>query len=345
MGATKLAPAAATAYYNLKQGYGADGNVITADKLPGIIASNQAKLDDLGKNGGSDAQKTLLQGIITKQQAQLDADNKQQSTIAGQKKGAETAAQVAAETSPTAIAGQAQLAGAKANAELPSKIAEQNNAAANAAKNKEGDSTELNAVAFDPNYKNPDGSTGANVVMSKADAAAQGLPHYKADPQKLNALVGGFNDVQNKLNMLASVVNDPKRMGAVQPGVAAAMLEHGKGLQVGAFGTHLDTSRVNESLYAEDVKSANQATRDYVTAAIGAHEAITQLPRLQTFGQSSRMTQQQMEAAVNLLPQPGDGPMAHSKMVALQQMLDPLRKQVPRMPGAEQIPSWLEQTK
>jgi hypothetical protein len=228
---------------------------------------------------------------------------------------------------------------------LPSKIAEQNNAAANAAKNKEGDSTELNAVAFDPNYKNPDGSTGANVVMSKADAAAQGLPHYKADPQKLNALVGGFNDVQNKLNMLASVVNDPKRMGAVQPGVAAAMLEHGKGLQVGAFGTHLDTSRVNESLYAEDVKSANQATRDYVTAAIGAHEAITQLPRLQTFGQSSRMTQQQMEAAVNLLPQPGDGPMAHSKMVALQQMLDPLRKQVPRMPGAEQIPSWLEQTK
>ena len=109
----------------------------------------------------------------------------------------------------------------------------------------------------------------------------------------------------------------------------------------GHFG--IDMSRFNETQYASVVKGTNQATRDYVTAFNGAHEAITQLPRLQTFGQSSRMTQQQAEAAVNLLPHPGDGPMAHSKMVALQQMLDPLRKQVPRMPGAEQIPSWLEQ--
>jgi hypothetical protein len=34
--------------------------------------------------------------------------------------------------------------------------------------------------------------------------------------------------------------------------------------------------------------------------------------------------------------------MAQQKMVALQGMLDPLRKQVPHMPGAESIPSWLE---
>jgi hypothetical protein len=78
---------------------------------------------------------------------------------------------------------------------------------------------------------------------------------------------------------------------------------------------------------------------------VGAHEAVTQLPRLQTFGKSSRMTQQQMEAAVNLLPHPGDGSMAGQKMVALQQMLDPLRKQVPHMPGAESIPSWMEKQK
>jgi hypothetical protein len=95
--------------------------------------------------------------------------------------------------------------------------------------------------------------------------------------------------------------------------------------------------------YDVQLKFANQATRDHVTAMGAAHEAITQLPRLQTFGQSSRMTQQQMEAAQNLLPAPGDdAPRARQKMQALQTTIDPLRKQVPHMPGAESIPSWLE---
>src|SRR2546427_8010959 len=95
----------------------------------------------------------------------------------------------------------------------------------------------------------------------------------------------------SKLNQLADVVNDPKRMSQVNPALAAAMLTHGKGIEIGAFDTHLDLSRVNETLYAEDVKKANQATRDYVTAMVGAHEAVTQLPRLQTFGKSNRMTE------------------------------------------------------
>ena len=90
------------------------------------------------------------------------------------------------------------------------------------------------------------------------------------------------------------------------------------------------------------VKDANQATLDYVTAYLGAHEAITQLPRLQTFGQSNRMTENQMHAAVNLLPQPGDAGMAPQKMAKLQGMIDPLRRQIPRMPGADLMPSWLE---
>jgi hypothetical protein len=75
---------------------------------------------------------------------------------------------------------------------------------------------------------------------------------------------------------------------------------------------------------------------------VAAHEAVTQLPRLQTFGKSNRMTEKQMEAAVNLLPHPGDGDMAAQKMTSLQGMLDPLRKQIPHMPGAESTPSWLE---
>jgi hypothetical protein len=169
------------------------------------------------------------------------------------------------------------------------------------------------------------------------------LQHYKVDASGINSLVAGFNDVQNKINMLATVANDPNKMNQVQAPVAAAMLAHGKGIELGAFGTKLDTSAVNEDLYNANLREANQATRDYVTAVIGAHEAITQLPRLQTFGKSSRMTQQQMEAAQNLLPHPGDdGPMAQQKMVSLQQMLDPLRKQVPHMAGADSTPSWME---
>jgi len=201
-------------------------------------------------------------------------------------------------------------------------------------------------VAFDPAIQNPDGTKGGNVVIPQGQAQQRGLTNfYKADPATINSTVGGFNDVQQKINMLADVANDPNRMGQVQPELAAAMLAHGKGITLGAFGTSFDPSSINEGLYADDVRSANQATRDYVAAMGAAHEAMTQLPRLQTFGKSSRMTQQQMEAAQNLLPQPGDAAnpaYAQQKMDALQTTLDPLRKQLPRMQGADLIPSWKE---
>lgn len=323
-GATKLDPKLATVFYNRLQGYDPNGELYNASALPAIIANNQSRLADLKKQGAPQAQIDALSGVISKHQAQLKAAN--------------------------------DAANSAADAASKRKIAEQNSINDNKAGNTEDinskkpqkavDNTELNAVAYDPNYPNPDGSKGANVVMSKSDAAAKGLTHYKADPAKLNSLVAGFNDVQNKLNMLADIANDPKRMGQVDPGNAAAIIAHDKGIDLGggAFGAHasIDTSRINEKVYAAAVNAANQATKDYVTAFVGAHEAITQLPRLQTFGQSSRMTQQQMEAAINLLPHPGDGSMAQQKMTSLQGMLDPLRKQVPHMPGAEQMPSWLE---
>jgi hypothetical protein len=107
------------------------------------------------------------------------------------------------------------------------------------------------------------------------------------------------------------------------------------------------TKRINTPSgmrYCRVVLSANGRVKPDVVL-VGAHEAITQLPRLQTFGKSNRMTEKQMEAAVNLLPQPGDGSMAAQKMTSLQGMIDPLRKQIPRMPGAESTPSWLEQRK
>jgi hypothetical protein len=156
--------------------------------------------------------------------------------------------------------------------------------------------------------------------------------------------IAGFNDVQTKINQLAAVTTDPNRMSQVQGPTAAQLLKQGFGLEIGAFGTKVDLSNVNTGAYEAQLKWANRATRDYVVAMGAAHEAITQLPRLQTFGQSSRMSPSQMDAAQKMLPAPGDDAgMARQKMQALQTTIDPLRKQVPHMPGAEQIPSWLEQ--
>ena len=54
------------------------------------------------------------------------------------------------------------------------------------------------------------------------------------------------------------------------------------------------------------LEAGESGDAELCNAFIGAHEAVTQIPRLQTFGQSSRMTEQQMQAALKMLPQPGD---------------------------------------
>lgn len=268
-----------------------------------------------------------LQGVVTSMQTALDNENKRANAQDAAKTAATEGAKVAAENSPSAIAGAARKAGAVASAEAKAKA----------------QFDDASVVAFDPNAANADGSKGANVVMTRGQALQNGLQHYKVDASAINSVVGGMNDVQNKLNDLASVAADPNKMAQVQGPLASAMLSH-KGLEIGAFGTHFDTSRVNEALYQENLQSANQATRDFVTATLAAHEAVSQLPRLQTFGKSNRMTQQQMEAAQAMLPRPGDDPaMAAQKMSSLQTTIDPLRKQIPRMPGAQMLPSWLEE--
>lgn len=199
-------------------------------------------------------------------------------------------------------------------------------------------------VAWDPNEASPDGSKGRNVVMTQGAAQQRGLFNYKADPSTINSTIGGFNDVQNKMNMLADVVNNPQQMGQVQAGIAADLIKGAnKGVTVGISGLTVDMSNPNSQVYASQLAQANQATRNFVAASIAAHEAITQLPRLQTFGKSNRMTQQQMEAAQNMLPAAGDDPrMAAQKMDSVQTTIDPLRKQLPKMPGADLLPTWKE---
>src|SRR5713226_66414 len=133
------------------------------------------------------------------------------------------------ENSPANQAAVAKGAANKKQAELNVENSPTNQAAAargeaakTEAKNAVGG---LNSVAFDPNYQNPDGSKGANVVMNNEDAQTKGLQHYKANPEKLNATIAGFNDVQNKINMLADVTADPNKMKQVQGPTAAILLK------------------------------------------------------------------------------------------------------------------------
>jgi hypothetical protein len=331
---------------NMLHGFNRDGSTPNHDDLPGMIGAAKAQRDLITKMNATPEQSQALDNRIAILQANLDALDKHKASVLAQNKQSE----LDVENSPANQASAAQGAGLKAGAEAKAKFPTEL-ALAQAKAAQKADTTNLDSVAYDPTYKNPDGTIGANVVISKEDAKARGLQHYKADPSTINTVVGGMNDVQNKLNQLASVVNDPQKMGQVNAPVAAAMLAHGKGisLEIGAHGggggggVGLDMSNINEALYSRDVQKANQATRDFVSAFIGAHEAITQLPRLQTFGKSNRMTEKQMEAAINLLPQPGDGNFASQKMTSLQGMIDPLRKQIPHMPGADLQPSWLEQ--
>lgn len=307
---------------NKLHGFDLNGNPIKHDDLPSVIATEKTQRDQLAKNGASPQQLQAVDNVIAIHQANLDALD-------------EHAAGVADATSKRKIAEKNAAIDEKARV-TPQKPP------------KSQDNTELNAVAYDPNFQNPDGTKGGNVVMSKADAAAKGLSHYKADVGKINSLVAGFNDVQTKINAVADVANSPDA-GTIQADVAASLLKD-RGFEFGAhaggLGFQLPTDIVNTKAYASDLAQANQATRNYVTALLGAREAITQLPRLQTFGQSSRMTHEQMLAAIKQLPVPGDDPVSmQQKLTALQGVLDPLRKQVPHMPGAEKIPSWLEQRK
>lgn len=144
---------------HLMQGKNPDGSPINHDKLPGMIASYQTQRDTLAQKGSTSAD-VLKQldntiGILKAQQDYLDkhaADVKQQTK----------AAELAAETTPENITGQAKLAGAKANAELPAKQALQDSAAGN--KQQAAGSV----VGFDPQTKE-------RVVVNANDPRASSL--------------------------------------------------------------------------------------------------------------------------------------------------------------------------
>lgn len=295
------------------------------DNIGAMLAQRQQMLENYEKHVDQNGQPDAKPSIISQLRQSVDYLKKAKEDINAENIKTQVDTKNALAATPTG-----RLETAKNQAELTKTQQE-------IAKNNEEP-----GVAYDPNYQNPDGTKGANVVTSRGKAREQGLQFYKEDPATINSTVGGMNDVQNKLNQLAAITTDPNTVGKINGPLAAALLD-AKGLQVDAHGIHIPFERMNAGMFQENLAKANPETRAYVVAMLGAHEAMTQLPRLQTFGKSNRMTERQMEAAQALLPMPGgDADMMRRQMQSIQTMIDPLRRQVPHMAGAELIPSWAE---
>jgi len=182
--------------------------------------------------------------------------------------------------------------------------------------------------------------TGKYEVMERGNVP-KGAFAYKIDPATINSNAGRMDDVQNKINNLAVLANSVDMTQVNQALVGAAMDE---GTKLNFEGLHLDTGRLNAVLSEENIKNMNGPTRDYIIALLGAHEAVTNLPGLQTFGKSNRMTETQMKASQKMLPEAGDdADMARRKMKAFQGMLDPLRKHIITLPDQPLLPSFMEE--
>ena len=173
---------------HLLQGYDVSGNPLSHQQLNNLIPAYQAQIDSLTKNGGAtDYQLGTLKNTLAILQANEQHHSDTEDAVA---------AKVAQQ--------KAQQAGAVANAQLPAKQALQDNAAGN--KPQKIDSTSV--VAFDPDAPGLNGTKGANVVLPKSQADAKGLYSYKANPEKINGLIAGVNDVQTKINALADASAD-----------------------------------------------------------------------------------------------------------------------------------------
>lgn len=281
-GASFVPPKNMNMLTNKIHGFDINGNPLKHEDLPTYISTTQTQRDAMAKNGASDAQLKTLDNMLGIYKANLNALDTHAASVKQSDAQATAAGTLAAQTSPEAIKAEQNKAAGVKQAQLDVENSPANQAAAargSAGKAQAEEQAKGNdnlVVAYHPTYQNADGTQGANVVMTKGQARTMGLQYYKADPAKLNATVAGMNDVQNKLNQLAAVTTDSSRMSQVNPQVAADMLRHGHGLEIGAFGTKLDTSTIDADLAAADSKMANQATKDYVTAMLGAYEAVTQ---------------------------------------------------------------------
>jgi hypothetical protein len=178
---------------NRLEGHKLDGNVYNHDELPGAIADLQATRDSMAKNNAAspDVLKQI-DGSIGSMKAKLDYLDQHKATVLSQTSQATTAGKIAGETSPDAIAGQAKLAGAKANAEVPAKIAAQDNAAGNKNGGAGSGSIWLPKVSADEKKK---AELAENIAFNANEVAKIVMNR----PDILGAVAGRFTNAQQMI--------------------------------------------------------------------------------------------------------------------------------------------------
>jgi hypothetical protein len=189
------------------------------------------------------------------------------------------------------------------------------------------------------------GATAKNDALAVKAARPPAVKDLAADP---NNVVGGFDALQGRINDVASFVNSPA-MSKVDP-VAASRILEAQGVTLGAHGMGASISLPMGGATAGNlndyIKNTNPETLEYVNRLKPAYEAISQLPRLQTYGKSSRMSPTQMEAAKQLLPAAYDNQVnAASKLDKLQSTLDDYIRHIPNSGATGVRPSWRAQSR
>lgn len=305
--------AASSGVLRIAMGRDQDGKLVTADNIPDQISTLTSGLKTYQQQPDAAQNPALvsrIQGTIANLSDQLSAHNKNK---------ADSAAQVSAAEAPGKIAVSTAEAQAKDTISRARK-----------------DDDVI--VATDP-------ATNKSQVMTRKDAEDNNFfVGSKADTLALQGISATADDVQGTVNRLAQFVNSPA-MAKVDPRQVATALGPDT-MSVGAFGSHLSLAGVNAKLKNMSAADMNDSSRQYSVLVAQAHEAATQVPRLQTLGKVNRNSQQQMDAAVAMLPTPSDTqPLAQQKMNAFQDLIDPIITRIPSTPGVTIRPSWRSQQK
>jgi hypothetical protein len=189
-----------------------------------------------------------------------------------------------------------------------------------------------------------------NQIQQKAEqqrltnAAKPQKAASSSDPKNVS---GGFDALQSAVNDLANFVKSPAML-KVDPIQAAKLMGASAGSvggSAGPVGIHLPIpAGFSGGIESGQLADANPETRKWVTLLNGAYEPASQLPRLQTYGQSSRMSPQQMQAAKDLLPHATDDQaMALERLGIFQDRIDPYIQHIPNNGAAGVRKSWRAQ--
>ncbi|HEX3642349.1 MAG TPA: hypothetical protein VHV10_13745 [Ktedonobacteraceae bacterium] len=311
---------------NKIHGYNIDGSAPKHDDLLTMIGTAQANRDQLAKNGASPQQLQAVDNMIGIYKANLDSLDKHAADVQAKNK----QAQLDVENSPDNQAAAARGAGMKAKAELPSKIALQDNSAANKAQAAAGQL----GYAYDP-------KNDQTVAVTADEAKAQGLTTFRKVNQTQisgdthNASV--LNDVSSKTNAVIQSASALDQNGKQRDIISWALGDNG--IKIG-FGDHLALpmdALVNNSLNSRNMGQASDQTKNYIIGILSLREAAMGMNRVLTG--SARASESQIKALQATLPgYDANSGVALQRLRSFAQNVDQLRKPIPVIPGVPRTP-------